>query len=111
MQTVQWIAAVCFKMAPKDLTRARRIADTRISPDVPAYGPYTLGLMAQAIAATDKVGASRLINDAYRGLEDLAAGEQPLAAMGPSMWQRDCSRSSSRWNRSDCLSSWVGRLR
>jgi len=70
-------------MAPKDLARARRIADSRISPDAPAYGPYALGLMAQAIAATDKAGAARLINDAYRGLEDLAAGGQPLARHDP----------------------------
>jgi hypothetical protein len=69
-------------MAPTDLTRARRIADSRISPDLPVYGPYTLGLMAQAIAATDKVGARRLIRDAYRGLEGLAAREQPLARNG-----------------------------
>jgi hypothetical protein len=74
--TVRTIAAICFKMAPKDLARARRIADSRISPDAPAYRPYTLGLMAQAIAAPDRVGAARLIDDAYKGLENLSAGGQ-----------------------------------
>ncbi len=54
LQTVPHIAAVCIKMAPKDLARARRIADSRISPDAPAYRPYTLGRMAQAIAANQK---------------------------------------------------------
>ncbi|MFI5459602.1 MAG: hypothetical protein ACHRXM_29610 [Isosphaerales bacterium] len=83
VETVRYIAAVCFKMAPKDLARSRRIADSRISPDAPAYRPYTLGLMAQAIAATDNAGAARLINDAYRGLEDLAALGQPHANPGP----------------------------
>ncbi len=79
MLTVERVAAVCFKMAPKDLARARRIADSRISPDAPAYRPYTLGLMAQAIAGADRAGASRLISDAYHGLEALAAGGQPVA--------------------------------
>ncbi len=84
VQTVRTIAAVCFKIAPKDLARARRIADSRISPDAPAYRSHTLGLMAQAIAATDRPAAVRLIDDAYQGLEDLvAAGGQPLPAYDP----------------------------
>ncbi len=81
--TVRYIAAVCFNMAPKDLTRARRIADSRISPDAPAYRPYTLGLMAQAIAATDKIEAVRLIEHAYKELQDLALIGQPLPAYNP----------------------------
>ncbi len=39
--------------------------------------------MAQAIAATDKIGAARLIDDAYKGLEDLAPIGQPLPAYDP----------------------------
>ena len=58
VQTVRTIAAVCFKMAPKDLARARRIADSRVSPDAPAYRSHTLGLMAQAIAARGGLAAS-----------------------------------------------------
>ncbi len=82
-ETVRYIAAVCFEMAPKDLARACRIANSRISPDASTYRPYTLGLMAQAIAATDKIEAVRLIDDAYKGLQDLALIGQPLPAYDP----------------------------
>jgi protocatechuate 3,4-dioxygenase beta subunit len=70
------VIPVCTKMAPKDLARARRIADTRVSPDLQSYRPYALGLMAQAIAAKDKPASIRLLNDAYADLAQLAATGQ-----------------------------------
>jgi hypothetical protein len=66
------LVSVCTKMAPKDLARARKIADTRISPDAAGYRPYALGLMAQAIAASDRAAALGLIVQAYSSLEELA---------------------------------------
>ena len=108
LQTVQDIAAVCFKMAPKDLARARRIADSRISPDAPAYRPYTLGLMAQAIAAGDRAGAARLIDDAYRRWKTLPPAGSRSWPIVPSRWRRVCSPSLSRSNRND-LAEYLGR--
>ncbi len=68
----RYVVAVCAKMAPKDLPRARRIAEAKVSPDAPAYRPYALGVMAQALAGSDKPVAIGLVEDAYAGLEELA---------------------------------------
>ena len=112
LPTVRHVAAVCIKMAPMDLARARRIADSRISPDAPAYRPYTLGLMAQAIAATTEGRSDSLdrrrISRAGRPCRRLASRSRDLI---PSRWQRVYSPSSSRWNRSDWLSASVARSR
>jgi protocatechuate 3,4-dioxygenase beta subunit len=67
------IVAVCTKMGPQDLARARRLAETRISPDGLALRPYAFGQMAQAIAATDRTAAVRLLDEAFVDLERLAA--------------------------------------
>jgi hypothetical protein len=69
------LAAVCYRMAPRDLARARQIAATRISPDTPTWRPYAFGLMAQAIAATDRAGAVRLLDEAFDDLARLAVAE------------------------------------
>jgi protocatechuate 3,4-dioxygenase beta subunit len=69
------LVAICDRMAPKDLARARRIAASRISPDSPTLRPYALGLMAQAIAATDRAGAVRLLDEAFDDLGRLAEAE------------------------------------
>ncbi len=72
-------------MAPKDLARARRIAASRISPEAPDLAPYAFGLMAQAIAATDRAGAVRLVDEAFDDLGRLAEAEpedrHPAAAV------------------------------
>ena len=95
-----------LETAPR-IARAPRIADSRVSPDAPAYRPYILGLMAQAIAGADKAGAARLISNAYEGLEELTAAGSPVARNDPSMWPPVCYPSSSRWNQSEWPSSWV----
>ena len=76
------IVAVCARMAAEDLGRARRIAETRISPDAPALRPHAFGLMARAIAATDRAAAVRLLDDAFAELERLAARESELSEPG-----------------------------
>jgi protocatechuate 3,4-dioxygenase beta subunit len=73
----RYIVAACSRMAPKDLARARRIAETRISRDAPEYRAYAFGFMAQEIAATDKSAAIGLIDEAYAVLDRLAAGDRP----------------------------------
>ncbi len=74
-----YVVAVCAKMAPKDLSRARRIAETRISADSLGLKGYALGLMAQALAGSDKPAAIRLLDEAYVSLEELAeSGQRPI---------------------------------
>jgi len=70
------VVSVCTKMAPRDLSRARRIAETRISPEGSANRSYALGLMAQVLAGSDKPVAIRLLDDAYADLEQQAASGQ-----------------------------------
>ncbi len=69
-------------MATKDLARARRIAETRISRDAAGLRPHALGLMARSIAATDKTAAIRLIDEAYAVLDQLAVGGERPAYPG-----------------------------
>ena len=77
-RTDRYVVGACTAMAPKDMARARRLAETRISRVAPAYRSQALGLMARAIAATDKPAAIGLIDEAYRILDRLAAvGERP----------------------------------
>ncbi len=79
----RYVVAVCSRMAPKDLARAHRIVETRISRDFPGLRPFALGLMAQEIVATDKPTAIRLIDEAYAVLDQLAvAGERRVYPEG-----------------------------
>jgi hypothetical protein len=66
------IVAVCTKMAAKDLTRARRISEM-ITPGEIEKKPFSLGLMAQALAASDKSAALHLLDEAFTELERLRA--------------------------------------
>jgi protocatechuate 3,4-dioxygenase beta subunit len=85
----RFVTAVCYRMAPKDLARARRIAEARISAEAPEYRPHVFGLMAQAIAAADRPAAIRLIDEAYAALDRIAAsGEStsyPAADVGATL--------------------------
>jgi protocatechuate 3,4-dioxygenase beta subunit len=67
-----FVQAVCVRMAPADLPHARKLVDL-ITNDERVLRPYTLGLMASAIAASDKPAANRLLDEAYAKLEQLAA--------------------------------------
>ncbi len=78
----RYVTAVCSRMAPRDLARARRIAETRISHDAPECRPHVFGLMARAIAATDKPTAIKLIDAAYSALDQIAANGDTAAYPG-----------------------------
>jgi protocatechuate 3,4-dioxygenase beta subunit len=65
-----YIVAVCARMAPADLPRARKLVDL-ITQDERVLEAYALGLMAGAIAS-DKPAALTLLDDAYTELEHLA---------------------------------------
>ena len=67
-----YVLAVCSRMATKDLPRARRLADL-ITPGEIEKKPFALGLMAQALAATDKTAALGLLDEAFSQLEGLRA--------------------------------------
>jgi protocatechuate 3,4-dioxygenase beta subunit len=71
--TDRYVVATCAAMATKDLARARRLAESRISREGPASRPHAFGLMAQAIAATNKSGAIRLLDEAYTALDQIAS--------------------------------------
>jgi hypothetical protein len=60
---------VCYRMAPKDLARARGIA---AKVEDPCQRAYALGVMALALADSDKPAANRLLDEAYAGLVALA---------------------------------------
>ena len=68
----EFVMAVCERMAPADLPRARKLVDL-ITDDERVLRPYALGLMAGAVAAADRAAANRLLEDAYADLERLAA--------------------------------------
>ena len=63
------VVAVCARMAPADLPRARRLVDL-ITEDERVLKAYALGLMAGAIAS-DRPSALKLLDDAYAELESL----------------------------------------
>ena len=56
-------------MAPKDLACARRITDLVDESNDDLARPYSLGMMAQAIANGDRGGAGKLLREAF---DDLA---------------------------------------
>ena len=64
-----YVVAVCARMAPADLPRARRLVDL-ITEDERVLKAYALGLMAGAIAS-DRPSALKLLDDAYAELESL----------------------------------------
>ena len=53
---------VCYRMAPVDLERARRLA---VAVKEPHQRAYALGMMALALANSDKVQATELIREAF----------------------------------------------
>ncbi len=68
---------IVHAMALKDPARARRIADRMATfPDevrtFPFHHPYALGMMALALADTDKAAARALLEESYRELAGLA---------------------------------------
>ncbi|MEJ7637724.1 MAG: hypothetical protein WKF75_06970 [Singulisphaera sp.] len=62
-----YVAATCSRMAPGDLPRARRLAETI---DDPLHQAYALGLMARALVAADQASAARLLDDAFARIEE-----------------------------------------
>jgi protocatechuate 3,4-dioxygenase beta subunit len=64
---------VCYAMAPKDRERARRIAEKIADPYTKGYA---LGRMAQALAASDKAAAARMLDDALAWLETVSRGKE-----------------------------------
>lgn len=64
------VVAVCARMAPADLPRARRLLDL-ITEDERVLRAYALGLMAEAVAS-DRDAALGLLDAAYAELEALA---------------------------------------
>ncbi len=67
-----YVLAVCSRMATMDLPRAARLADL-ITPGEIEKKPFAFGLMAQAVAATDKAAALGLLDEAFSQLEGLRA--------------------------------------
>jgi hypothetical protein len=64
---------VCYRMARIDLARARQIAGAVVDPHRRAFA---LGMMAQALSASDKATAAELVGEAFSTLSDLVDGEQ-----------------------------------
>jgi hypothetical protein len=62
----QWAQRVCYRMAPVDLERARRIAD-RIGD--PYHKAYAHGVMAQALARSRPAVATELLHKAFALLQ------------------------------------------
>lgn len=62
-------ARVCYRMAPADLPRARKVAASIKNPYERAYAT---GIMAHALAATDKANAGALLKEAFDSLTELA---------------------------------------
>ena len=65
---------ICFAMAPVDLPRARSIADAIADPPLKAYA---VGLMAQALADSDRPKATAMIHEAYSYLSELVDRNVP----------------------------------
>ena len=61
-QRDQWAVRVCYRMASVDLVRARRIATAINDPYQKAYAH---GVMAQALAQSDKTTAAELLDEAF----------------------------------------------
>jgi hypothetical protein len=72
LDTNTYALAICFRMATKDLPRALRLADM-IAPGEIEMKAFAMGLMAEALAASDKPTALGLLDEAFRELEALRA--------------------------------------
>lgn len=73
----QRLVPVCWRMAPADPLRARRLADRLSSPYLEAHA---LGLMARSCAATDSAQARLWLDEAFEILERMvSAREERLA--------------------------------
>lgn len=114
------ILSICSKMAAVDLPRARRLADLVAGGEIEKQ-PYALGLMAQALAKTNKPAAQRLLDEAFTELEQLrtqgrasqfasisatAGGLLPIveqvdASRLPEYVARALALRPSRWQRND----------
>lgn len=68
-----WAVRVCYRMAPVDLPRAQRIADTMTDPYLKAQA---YGVMAQAIAKQEPRAARESIERAFGVLEKLATARE-----------------------------------
>src|SRR5262249_25266562 len=72
------LPAFCYAMARKDPARARRLADRDLgngpnAQALPFARPYALGMIAQALADSDKHWAARVLGEAFDALKPLAA--------------------------------------
>ncbi|HEV3024298.1 MAG TPA: hypothetical protein VGX76_17605, partial [Pirellulales bacterium] len=72
-QRDQHAVRVAYSMAPAALSRARIVAETINDRDLRAYA---YGLMTQALAADGGPVAAKMLDDAFRRLADLAAGDE-----------------------------------
>ena len=58
------VLAMCWTMAIRDLPRARRLTDLIAAGEI-ELKPYALGLLARAVAPSDRAAALKLIEEAY----------------------------------------------
>lgn len=74
----RWLPTLCLAMARKDPDRARRVADHRLGEgnQAPFARPYAIGMIAMALADTDKPRATRYLHEAFAALKPLAAGRR-----------------------------------
>jgi protocatechuate 3,4-dioxygenase beta subunit len=79
------ILATCSRMGTKDPARARRLAETMFVSEWAEYRPYSLGLIAQSMAATDRAGAEKLLDQAYAELSRLRAAGTSLVRNDPAI--------------------------
>ena len=66
------VLAMCWRMASRDLPRARSLTDLIASGEI-ELKPFALGLMAKALAPADRAAALKLIDEAYTELDQLRA--------------------------------------
>jgi hypothetical protein len=72
------LPGLCYAMARKDPDRARRLADRDLGKGNDAQAqpfarPYALGMIALALAESDRARAARVLDEAFRALKPLAA--------------------------------------
>jgi len=66
------VLAVCWKMARRDLPRAKSLTELIADSEI-ELKPFALGLMAKAVAPPDRAAAINLLDEAYTGLDQLRA--------------------------------------
>jgi Carboxypeptidase regulatory-like domain len=67
-----YVLAVCSRMASRDLARARSFTDLIANGEI-ELKPFAVGLMAKALAPSDRAAALLLIDEAYTELDQLRA--------------------------------------